>query len=251
MLHSASKPSRRKCIELYSSGPVRIRYSQGTGTHLVVSFASIGRRRIEMPPDEFMGTLLNRPELHCIFISDLDRSWMNGALLREKTASCVDRIVSMHSISNITTLGVSMGGFSALVASELFPVTTAIAISPQYSIARNIMPNETRWRFWRKNISKFVVETADVNPAADHTFIFHGLVDDILQMDAFPEKKNCDHFVFPNKGHSKLGQFLKDEGVLPSIIIAGTMHERKAVAKLVKSHGGMWRGRYEKQVTRR
>lgn len=235
----------RPCIDLCNADPVRIRYARGTGDHLVISFASIGLRRNQMPPDEFTGTLLRDRDQHCLFVSDISRSWMNDPTVIAATRESVLRLVERHAITRITTLGLSMGAFSALVGPCLFPVTTAIAISPQYSMSRRIMPGETRWDFWRKRIADFRFETAEAGPAPQRAFVFHGLLNDTAQMRAFGRHAHVDHFVFPEASHSDLGQRFKQAGILSDLVRAASLHDRKTVARLVRSCGGMWRARFE------
>lgn len=236
----------RAVREVVSTPYTRIRYAAGTDDHLVISFSSIGRRRAEMPPDEFTGTLLRQPDQHCMFVSDLRRSWMNDPHFLKSLQSAVDKIRQRENISRITTVGLSMGAFSALVASALFPVTTAIAISPQFTLSGRLMPKETRWRYWRKNIKKFRFETAEVSPGPARSYIFHGLENDLHQMRAFSVQPNRDHFVFPQGNHSELGRLFKDHGILSDLVMACAARNRKEVARLVSSCGGTWRARYEK-----
>lgn len=246
MAQSSTYVTQRTVTDLVSTPYTRIRYAEGTSKHLLISFSSIGRRRAEMPPDEFPGTVLSQSEAHCMFISDLRRSWMNDPHYLKSVQTAVTKIQKRASITRTTTLGLSLGAFSALVASALFPVTTAIAISPQFSLSPDILPRETRWRYWRNNIKTFRFETAEVHPGPDRSFVFHGLENDRDQMAAFEKRPNRDHFVFPDQNHADLGRHLKEMGVLSNLVSACAEYDRKHVAMLVKQSGGMWRGRMEK-----
>ena len=236
----------RAVREVVNTPNTRIRYAQGTDDHLVISFASIGRRRAEMPPDEFTGTLLRHPSQHCMFVSDLRRSWMNDPHFLKSLQSAVDKIRKRAGISRITTVGLSMGAFSALVASALFPVTTAIAISPQFTMSRALMPKESRWRFWRKNIKRIRFETAEVSPGPARSYIFHGLQNDLEQMQAFSVLPNRDHFVFPDSNHFRVGPTLQGSGCTFRFGDGLRRAKQEEVARLVASCGGTWRARYEK-----
>ncbi|WP_299847860.1 hypothetical protein [uncultured Roseovarius sp.] len=247
MTQAGPSHTPRTLRDVVNTRYTRIRYAAGSDDHLIISFSSIGRRRAEMPPDEFTGTLLRQPEQHCMFISDLRRSWMNDPHYLKSVKSAVDKIRKRENINRITTLGLSMGAFSALVASALFPVTTAIAISPQFTMSGAVMPKETRWRYWRKGIKTFRFETAEASPGPGRSYIFHGLENDLDQMRAFSVLPNRDHFVFPESNHSELGRLFKENGVLLDLVNACATRNRKEVARLVGSCGGTWRARYEKQ----
>ena len=248
MTKGSPSSDRRNLTDLVSTPYTRIRYAGGRDDHLIISFASIGRRRAEMPPDEFAGTLLRSGTHHSLFISDLRRSWMNDPHYLKSVQTAVNKLREKAKIKRITTLGLSMGAYSALVASALFPVTTAIALSPQFTMSKEHMPGEKRWQYWRKNIRTFRFETADDAPNPERAFVFHGLENDLQQMRAFAIKPNRDHFVFPDVSHSELGQHFKSQGALSELVTACASHDRKGVARLVGGCGGTWRGRFEKRL---
>jgi pimeloyl-ACP methyl ester carboxylesterase len=199
-----------------------------------------------MPPDEFVGTLLARKEANCLFVSDLKRSWMNDPEFCDELREMVHRLRAELGIMRIFTIGVSMGGFSAQVCSVLFPVQCAIAISPQYSMSREILPDETRWRYWRKRIHNPRFLSVDhATPHPRHSFLLHGAVDDLSHMRCFQVRKGLDQFVFPEHGHSNLAGYLKDSGTLPALLDASRQLDRRAFARIVRQHGAVWRSNFD------
>ncbi len=237
-----TKPTKPRALhDLVDQPPIRIRYSPGTGEDLVISFSSIGRRRAEMPPDEFLGTVLSNTSRHALFISDLSRSWLNNKEFRKKLESTVQTVIRETGATRVTTLGLSLGAFSALAASSLFPVHAALAISPQFSMMPGAIKGERRWHYWRKQIKAFEVETAEVAPPPAQSFLFHGMIDDQAHMQAFTQREGLDQFAFPGQSHSSLGRHLRDAAVLPGLLSAAIAHDRRGVARLAKSCGGQWR----------
>jgi pimeloyl-ACP methyl ester carboxylesterase len=224
---------------------LRINALRREGPHLVVCFASVGKGWHLMPPDEFVGTIAKMPQTSALFVSDMTRSWMNNAHLRETVARVVCSMIAAEGITRVTTLGLSMGGFSALVASRLFPVDTAIALSPQFSILRDLIPGERRWRHWTGKV--IAPDYPSVLPLSDQgrLVVVHGLGDDMAHMRAFPVQDNLDHFVFPDAKHSEIGMMLKRSGQLGPFLTAAAEHNKQGMVRALRSLGGIWRGRYE------
>ncbi len=238
----ATTRTPRPLHALVDDGSIRLRYAVGTGDTLIVSFSSIGRRRAELPPDEFLGSILRTPKWHGLFVSDVNRSWMGDAALCDTLSETLAILRKDHAITRVITIGLSMGAFSALVASALFPVDAAVAISPQFSMMPKHIPGETRWRYWRKRLAPPRFETAEVASAATRSYAFHGLQDDLKHMQAFTPRQGLDQFAFADQSHSSLGRHLRDQGALTAMIQAAAEGDRRAMARLVKSCGGGWRG---------
>ncbi|SMP35714.1 hypothetical protein [Shimia sagamensis] len=234
-----------KLRTLVEDSVVRINHLPQKGSHLIVSFASIGKGWHLMPPDEFVGTISKMPNCSGLFISDMTRSWMNSSVLRNTVERVVNEVIAEFEIEKVTTLGLSMGAFSALVAPRLFPVDTAIALSPQFSVSREIVPSETRWRHWTKNIQDFHFPSVLPISPMGRVVICHGLVDDYEQMKLFPQQDNVDHFVFPNARHAEIGKLIKKGGKLSPFITAASAHKKRSVAQILRGLGGSWRMRYE------
>lgn len=224
---------------------VRINHLPDMGSHLIVSFASIGKGWHLMPPDEFVGTISKMPNCSGLFVSDMTRSWMNSVVLRNTVERVVNEVIAEFEIETVTTLGLSMGAFSALVAPQLFPVQTAIALSPQFSVSREIVPRETRWRHWTKKIQNFHFPSVLPISPEGRVVICHGLLDDYEQMKLFPQQRNLDHFVFPNASHAEIGTLIQKSSKLPSLITAARAHKKRSVMQILRGLGGSWRMRYE------
>lgn len=237
----------RRIETLLETPFIRIRHAPADGDRLAVSFASIGTSRRTAPPDEFVGTVLCDPTRHGVFISDSRRSWMNDAEVRAAIAETLPGLITSAGARRVTTLGLSVGAFSALVAHRLFPVDAVLAFSPQYSVSRRIVPEEKRWRFWTGQIRNFACPSVEPLQSGGRIYALHGLEDDIAQMRRFPIRANLDHFVFPGLRHSMVPRAAKDAGLLAPLLAAAEHDDRKAVSRIVRNLGGTWRARYEKR----
>lgn len=239
---------RQELKTLVDCDAFRIRASQKEGEHLVISFASIGKGFHLPPPDEFVGTLQSMENHWGIFVSDTRRTWMNSLEFTQCLTQVLNEQIEAKKPKTVATLGLSLGAFSALVAPSMIPVTHAIALSPQYSVSQDVMPDETRWRFWTRKIPEF--NRLTVRPLVSETkfYVLHGLVDDHQHMQRFPKQRNLRHFVFPDVEHSQIGKLLKQKGKLQPFLKAAMQDEKRAVSRLLRPLGGLWRGKYEKSL---
>ncbi|MGH1331302.1 MAG: hypothetical protein ACRBBK_10505 [Paracoccaceae bacterium] len=234
----------KKPIEIvYDEAPLRMGYVQGDTKELVVCFSSVGNARAIMPPFEFVGTATATGR-HGLFISDIGRSWMNGAQQAEIVTKQVKKIVAAQGITSVTTMGLSMGGFNALIAPRLFHVDRVIAFSPQYSVHPKHIPDEPRWVFWRRKINPWRFETVEPLPEGPQLFVFHGLQDDAAHAHAFPTQDNLDHFFFPAFDHTGLTTRLKEKGLLSRMVEHALAGRRVGVARVTKRMGGNFRSRF-------
>lgn len=231
---------------LVEKGPIRAVYAEGQGTDLVISFSSTGQRRGEMPPPEFISTAIGNHKRHALFVTDFSRSWANAPEFGAALQAAVERVRARHEIARITTLGLSMGGFSALSAQAILPLDAIVAISPQYSILKRHIGPETRWLYWRKRIARplaFPVAPLPGRRSTTRVFLLHGMVDDAAHALAFAPSRGVDHFLFPERTHSDLGRHLKSTGQLAPLIDAAIEGDRRAVVRAVRRAGGDFRAR--------
>lgn len=234
-------------VEVSADAPLLIQYLQGANDVLVVSIAGVGTKRTEQPPPEFY-KLSRLDENHVLFVSDKSRSWMNGAGLADRIVTAIEAVVRDHGIKRVITLGNSMGGTMALLLPRLTKVDAAIAIVPQYSAHPDHVPEETRWRFFRKQITAWPFPAVDRLPDAPcETTILHG--GDTLEchhLDRFPTANLTHHFVFPDHDHH-LARELHRQGKLQRIIRQSILGHRYKARRVIENAGGMFRSAFDAQ----
>ncbi len=148
---------------------ISISRKRGGSGSAVVSFAGVGLGSDGIPQQEFVRTL-ERMDHDQYYVIDKTRSWYNVT-----GSEIVERLGPLLAMNrSVFTLGNSMGGFGAIYfASRLPKCTTAVAFGPQYSVKQDIVPNEVRWRHWRKSIAEWRVPHAlvDATPGVkSHVF---------------------------------------------------------------------------------
>ncbi len=191
--------------------PLVVHALPGTGTRLVVALAGVGRQRNMVPPPEFLGTASGAGANHVLFVSDFSRSWLNGPRMAEHIIALIEDYRVEHGIDEVVLLGNSMGGFAALMLAEMMPVDTVIALSPQFSMKPDLVPEETRWRFWQQQIAEWRFPCVEgLQRKQTQYFIFHGSQPvEARHWLRFPWRRGLNHFVFEGIGHDLAARMRK------------------------------------------
>ncbi len=228
--------------------PLRIRYLPGLSKVLVVSFSGVGSKRHQEPPLEFYKIAGNGGENHVLFITDINRSWLNTPEMAEKIVEVIAQYSKRINADNVTAIGNSMGGTMALHLSKMTRFDHVIALVPQYSVDPKLVPEETRWMFFRKQIKNYIFRSLDNLPDNKTLyFIAHGdSADEKVHFKHFPSGPMIAHFILPQMDHN-LARTLHNKGILKSLINHGIAGRRWRFRQTIEAMGGMLRRRYDKR----
>lgn len=186
---------------------------------LVVSFSGIGLKDAEAPPYEFARSATNDGRDNALFIADPARSWLNREGIVEEIAGLMEETARACGAERVTTLGHSMGGYTAAVMPAFTKVDVAVALSPQLSVNPEVAPDETRWSKWREAIRahriRSVAEHVVPGPLYYVFFGTHGR--EAPQRDRFPLLDNIKFFLLPRTVHNT-PQMMKRAGILDSVV---------------------------------
>lgn len=233
-----------RLCRIWDRAPLAIDYAPGQEGApgqgaLVLAFSSIGHDPARMPAPEFIRSATAQGRA-ALFIADQSRSWANtpdfAPALHHALAHARADAAARGPVSRIAAIGLSMGGFAALVAASLLPVDVTLAIGPQFSVDPAVMPQESRWRDWTARIPAFRHPTAPQPPG--WTILLHGLQDDRDQALAFPSGPATDHILFPSLTHSALGPHLKARGGLQGLLDAALAGDRRRLLRIATAAGG-------------
>ncbi|MFX0542905.1 hypothetical protein ACEWPM_014380 [Roseovarius sp. S4756] len=196
-----------------------IGYLPGTGSRLVVSLSSVGKRRWAYPPWEFIGTASDGGRNHVLLVSERARTWMNAPGLAEAIAAQIEHVVREHRIKEVVALGNSMGGFMALVLPQYTKVDRVVATSAQFSMHPDIVPEDGRWALWRTRMPAFRHETIGaIDAGARDHFILHGSTkNENLHWGRFPYDPALHHYIIQGKGHSVVIA-MKGSGIMGEVL---------------------------------
>ena len=185
------------------------------GDRLMLSFTGIGHAMggIEIQKPEFFRTCTTRADV--LFVIDKTRSW--GNRLDFKIIS--DIVKERFANRRICTIGNSMGGYLAIVASAFIDTDVCLAFAPQYSVDPAEVPWERRWRKYRDQIPDFRLKNANAyfRPGTRYYVFSSGQRPDIRHARQFARRTNIFHYVFRRTGH-EVALALKETGRLGRLV---------------------------------
>ncbi|MBZ4023320.1 hypothetical protein CKO11_12710 [Rhodobacter sp. TJ_12] len=232
---------------LWDSAPFTVDYLPGAGHDLVIAFASIGHDPARPPAPEFIATATGRgTPAHprpALFVSDASRSWGNDPGFGPALVGALTALRARQDIRRIATLGLSMGGYCALVAARLIPVDLVLAFGPQVAIGRDAVPGETRWTEWTAQLLQPLRWPHAPLPETGQAWLFHGGLDDLPHALRFPTDPRTEQVIFPKLRHSDLVAHLKTRGALSGLLAAALDGDRRRVLRIAASAGGQRRAR--------
>ncbi len=229
--------------------PLRIRYLPGSTKGLVVSFSGVGSKRHQEPPLEFYKIAGNGGKNHVLFITDINRSWLNTPKMAAKIVKVIEQYAKRINADSVTAIGNSMGGTMALHLSKKTRFDHVIALVPQYSVDPKLVPEETRWMFFRKQIKRYIFRSLDTLPDNGTLyFIVHGdTADEKVHFKHFPTGPMIAHFILPGMDHN-LARTLHNKGMLKSLINHGIAGRRWRFRQTLETTGGILRRRYDARL---
>lgn len=191
----------------------------GRTGRLVICLSGIGKEPDTPPPYEFARGATENGQNHVLFVVDPHRTWLNGPRLIERIVAQAQAIIDAEGITEVCTLGHSMGGFSALVLADYLQVTSVVALAPQHSVHPEIAGNETRWREFLDRIAQFRIRSVDDHWQDGPMYhVFHGdHKRDRYQRDRFPIRPRLVHTILPETTHA-VPQRLKRAKLLDPVI---------------------------------
>jgi len=165
--------------ELYSSPTLRVFAVVATNSdhsRIVVSFANW----LGSPSLTTFGAaerLLGPREMDAVYVNCVGNHWWQyeDLPLALEAARCF-----MKPWHEVVTYGSSMGGYAAFRYAAPLDATRAVAICPQFSIQRTLMPQENRWGEELATIS--FCHEGDCKSAPDCEYL--ALYDSLFRMDA-------------------------------------------------------------------
>jgi hypothetical protein len=197
----------------------RISFERGADAGAVISFTGIGHGLGAIPQEEFRKSLAARGT-STYFVTDKRRHWYNGCF--DLVLDILERHLAREGISEVVTLGNSMGGFGAIVFAEAIGACSrSIAFCPQSSMHRPTVPFESRWTEYSATIEAWTLPDAVglLTGEVEH-FLIYGRHDakDMLHAGRFAASGRAAVFCVDG-GHDAAAS-LKRQGKLVPVIEA-------------------------------
>jgi hypothetical protein len=166
---------------------------------------------------------------------------LNGPGLAAKIATVIRGRIAACGTTELVFSGNSMGATMA----RLMPVDRVIALAPQDSVCRSVVPEEKRWAFFRNKIEDFPFLAVDEWPAEAMTFVIHGTApDELAHARRFPVAgPNVEHVVvrgFKHNFPARLRKSGHSARLMPLMIEGRRWRARRLLTRL----GGTPRAKY-------
>ena len=196
---------------LYEDSKLKISKKDGGSDKVFLCFSGLRPPMglINLQDEEFVKV---RNDATAIFIIDKVRSWGNIDWDQ------VIKIASPYLINKrVFTIGNSMGGYCAILASRHFLIEKVIAFVPQYSVHKSIVPLERRWDVDKTDMTgwKYISLEGSFDDNTEY-HIFYGSDEDEIHRKLFPKQKNIKIYIY--EGDHALVQILKSKGILYDLI---------------------------------
>ena len=152
-----------------------------------------------------------------IFIVDKTISWGNNIdfdLLRNVIGAYTQNKI-------VNAIGNSMGGYNAIIASKVINLNTVIAFVPQYSINKKVMPGESRWDCFGKNITNWRIESLEgyFNMHTNYYIIAGSTGGDRAHLEKMPATSNIKKIYFKGIFYDhNVAPVLKNHNILYDVI---------------------------------
>ncbi|SFR35088.1 alpha/beta fold hydrolase [Litoreibacter janthinus] len=230
---------------LHDMHPLRIEAVEGETSCLIVSFTSVGQERDKWPPKEFVGLASQNGRNHVMCITDISRCWMNSNGMANLIVTKISDYVLENGITKIMAIGTSMGAYNALVLGRKMPLARIICFTPQYSVHPEVLPEEKRWWWFRKQITNWPHKQMDKLPKPPTPiYMFHGdTPDERMHWERFPTAPNLRHYIFRGADHNFVRN-LKGSNTLRKIVVAAINDRPGRLGKVVQRAGGLRRADY-------
>lgn len=144
--------------------------------------------------------------------------WWQTAEMAEALA-VLDRLKLDSKYRQITTYGLSMGAYGALIFSKALKASRVIAIAPQYSIDSRVVPFETRWPEDREQIHFVYDDMADGLITDGEVIVFYDrfFSADKRHIDLLEQHRTLDKFLVNFSTHT-VARALNDMGIFSCIM---------------------------------
>lgn len=206
-------------------------HSASNSHRALITLGGIGDMATGHIPFEFQHTAQQAlPNVHGIFIRDTARSWYNHPEGWAELVAHLKQYLAQHHISEVTLMGLSMGGFGALVLSLYLPATQVVALSSRTRLLK-------KPHFDHRNIELVRAIPAiahqnplkHLNPATRYTLVFS--IDE--KEDTVHAGRGLKHSVqlLATRGDHNIGHALQVENKLEDFVKTIVMEGSAALSE--------------------
>ncbi len=198
-------------IELYRSADLLVRARIGFDSpYCLVTFGSYTDNRT-LDRDGFGEAFFVSRSVNAIHVLSLDNDWY---LLPDVERALDAASSAAKSFDRVSTYGSSMGAYAAIRLGRLAGATTAIALSPQFSLDSRVVPFENRWPPEARRLDYEIERRLAKRGFVPAAYVFYDPFDrDARHVDLFRPWLEVRDVRLPDCGHPVTG-FLAEVGLL-------------------------------------
>ncbi len=201
--------------DIYEDENLKISAVMREGDRCILTFTGVGMNHggVDVQSEEFKK--IDKSAGSQFFIIDKNRSWGNMIdfdLIKEKLDPHIQG-------KRCSSLGLSMGGFLAIVATKYFNIDCCVAFCPQWSVHPDVPPNEFRWVAYTSRVKDWKVRSLDgyFNDTCIYNTFFSGIEEELAHLLQFPKAPNIHHYIVGFNRHN-VGRGLAESNLLYPIL---------------------------------
>lgn len=197
---------------LMDDDAIKVSLHQGEHQSVVFCFTGVGHAMggIDVQKDEFHRVTA---QATTIFITDKKRSWGNNLDFKLLATLLEPHVAGKQ----LYALGNSMGGFLAILASRYFPFKVVVSFAPQFSVSKNVIPEENRWDRYVEKIERWAFPSLEgcFMDEVQYYVFGDGSPMERRHLDRFPVQDNIRKIIINDVSwNHSIAQQLKKRGVL-------------------------------------
>lgn len=207
---------------VFEDDEVRIRRMHGSGSKLVLVFRGFIMDVNKTNIDEFARTASESGVNHVLFISDLKNSWYSRPGQVQKITRYVYEVVAETLVSEVNSIGISMGGYGAILFAQFLPIKNVAAFGPQIAVPNVLTTREngSEMVFADDAVLPESLATSITDTAANFFIVVGGSATvDIEEVRKLPNAANL-HIHFVNNCGHHTARRIKENGLLAKIVSA-------------------------------
>jgi hypothetical protein len=222
-------------VELYRSTELVVRAQTGhSSPFCVVTFQSYTDRRT-LDREGFGERFFASRGVNAIHVLSRDNDWYLSPDIERALAAAAKAVAPFDRIS---AYGSSMGAYAAIRLGRLVGATTAIALSPQFSIDPRLVPFEDRWKLDARRLDYEIERRLAQKGFVETAYVFYDPADrrDARHVELFRRCLDVRDIRLPDCGHPVTGFLAEIRLLEPAVLEAAegkfdpAAFEREALA---------------------
>lgn len=220
---------------VYRDDDLALRWLPGKSKRLVVVFTGMKLGFGGAEPSEFAQSASAKGENSVLFVTDRRVSWYAAPGLWRKALRLIRYLRNTEGLTEIVSLGNSMGGYAALLLPRDLRVSRAIAFAPQITMDPDIL-HDPRWPDIKARYGALPVRSvADIlGQGRTQYYMIAGedCPEDMAHLALIADDQRVHRYVLPGAKHNP-AKIMKEAGILSDVVATLVRGRRKRAERLM------------------